>query len=303
MMQNATQSFVYQEKRIPFLVRAIKFRIYDYFTRHSSPLFLRGGDCISTAPIVAGTYENELVNLIGSISRAGCDTALIDIGANIGLTTFYTRQFFKKAYCFEPNPRVHAVLSANLFGLKDTHLFNFGLGEKDEQATLTIPKINYGGAFIMHPSNSYTMDELVSKDGFSDFQKANYEELKVEIRKGRDILTKIFSEFTGGFVIKIDVEGFEQTVLKEIAAALPEGRPFAIVFENWSKTTNPIDFARENFKQPIHVSKLASTIEAKSGKLKKLWSLMTHGRKYYLTDRPYHWIGAVVFSSPNLEIN
>ncbi len=303
MMQNATQSFVYQEKRLPFLVRAIKFRIYDYFTRHSSPLFLRGGDCISTSPIVAGTYENELVNLIGSISRSGCDAALIDIGANIGLTTFYTRSFFKKAYCFEPNPRVFSVLQANLFGLKDTQLFNFGLGDKTEPGTLTIPKTNFGGAFIMHPSNAYNMEELVSKDGFQDFQKANYEEMKIDIRKGREVLAEIFNQFSGGFVIKIDVEGFEQTVLKEIAAALPSDRPFAIVFENWSKTTNPVDFARENFNRPIQVTKLASTIDAKSGKIKKLWTLFAYGRKYFLTSKPHNWIGAVVYTSPNLEIH
>ena len=43
---------------------------------------------------------------------------------------------------------------------------------------------------------------------------------EVEVRRGRRIFEELFAEMPdGGFVVKMDTEGFEQTILREIAAA------------------------------------------------------------------------------------
>jgi hypothetical protein len=53
------------------------------------------------------------------------------------------------------------------------------------------------------------------------------------IRQGRAIFREIFGEMpTGGFVVKIDTEGYEQTIIREIAAAMPPDARIAVVFEN-----------------------------------------------------------------------
>jgi len=296
--------FHYQEKRLPFFVRALKFRLFERFTRQATPVFLKGGDSISTSPVIAGQYEKELVTLLEAASRAGCGEALIDIGANIGLTTFYAGQFFKNSYCFEPNPKVFCVLTANLYEKvgKSVHLFNFGLGTKDETTKLTIPKMNYGGAFILNSSNAYSLKELASKDGFSDFNQNNYDELPVEIKKGRDVLRDLFAKIPGGFTIKIDVEGFEQTVLEEIAAALPTGRRFAIVFENWSQSFDPASVSTDLFKRPVQLFKLSTAVNPHAGKVSKLFQLILRGRKYHLESKPHNWIGTLLIADSSIKV-
>jgi FkbM family methyltransferase len=308
-MVNEGQVEIYEEKRLHFLLNAIKyrikFRLYKLLTRRSSSLYLKPGDYLSWSPIIAGFHEKEVVSLLKAFADAGCRDALLDIGANIGLTTFYSRSFFDSVYCFEPNPKVFSVLTANLYDSlgKNTRLFNFGLGEREEQCVLTIPQRNYGGAFILSSSNMYTLEELASKDGFSRFDERNYDELKVDIRRGRDVLGKIFAEGKRNIVIKIDVEGFEETVLKEIAAALPADARFAIVFENWSASFDPRSFTTKFFERPVQVYKLTSTADPGSSTLRKFWDLVVHGRHYFLTDSPKNWIGTLVLADPAVEVD
>ena len=65
---------------------------------------------------------------------------IIDTGANIGLFTLFAHQICQhlKVYAFEPNPEVFKILQVNvsLYGF-DTHLFNYGLSNKQKTATFT----------------------------------------------------------------------------------------------------------------------------------------------------------------------
>lgn len=295
--------FEFHENSFEVLLNAIKFRLYNYFTRHASPLFLKGGDCISTPPIMAASYEKEIVALIKELAVIGCSDALIDIGANIGLTTFYAGADFRHVFCFEPNPKVFCVLKANLYERQSrgTELFNFALGERDEVSTLAIPKGNYGGAFINGKGNAYSLDELAGKDGFRSYDPANYDELQIEVRKGREVMAEVFAECQGGIVIKIDAEGFEQTILKEIAVAKPR-HPVAIIFENWSKTFDAKDFVQRHFGSGMQAYRLCSTVEARSGKIRKLVSLLFRGRRYSLTTSPQYWTGTILLANKSIEI-
>jgi FkbM family methyltransferase len=297
-------TYRYHERRLPFLMKVLKSRLFSYCTRKSSPLFLKGGDDISTSPLVSGGYENELTKLLQSFAAAGLDETLIDIGANVGLTSYYARSFFKSVYCFEPNPRVFLILKANLYSFltEGVKIFNFGLGEKNERVTLTVPKTNFGGAFIQNDANAYSLDELASKDGYKNFDSANYDEIEIELRSGRTELSKIFAACKKGVTIKIDVEGFEQTILTEIAAALPPNLPFVILFENWSNNFDPVAFARRHFQRPMQVLKMSSSIETRSGPSRKMFDLAFRGRHYKLTDNPAHWVGMIAYVDNSVAI-
>ena len=75
---------------------------------------------------------------------------VLDVGANIGLITYHSRDWFRSFHCFEPNPRVFNVLAANLasvFGA-ELHLHNFGLGDRDGTSMLSVPRYDQGAAFI-----------------------------------------------------------------------------------------------------------------------------------------------------------
>jgi len=301
--------YIHQETRLGFFLDAIRYRIeyrlYKYLTRGSSPLYLKPRDYLSWSPTLAAIHEREVVLLLKALAEAGCRDALVDIGANIGLTTFYCRPFFHSAYCFEPNPRVFSVLTANLYDSlgENTTLFNFGLGDRDDRCELTVPRYNAGGGFIRGAANTYTLQELAGKDGFGAFDERNYEKITVHIRKGREVLGEIFAEGKRNIVIKVDVEGYEETVLTEIAAVLPRDGRFAIVFENWSASFDPKAFAARSFSRPVKAYKLATTVEPEVGKVWKLWDLLLHSRRYFLTDSPQSWIGTVVYADPAVRMS
>ncbi len=202
------------------------------------------------------------------------------------------------------NPRPQPVW-ANLYSQLDqgAQLFNFGLGSRDEKCTLTVPKSNFGGAFILNSGNALSLGELANKDGYGAFDKSNYDEMTVELRCGRRELSRIFAECQGGVVIKIDVEGFEQTILREVAAALPTQMPFGIVFENWSRSFDARTIAEQIFQRPVKTFKIASSVESQSGSLKKLWELLVHGRKYRLNESPADWVGTIAYADESIKLS
>ena len=93
---------------------------------------------------------------------------------------------------------------------------------------LSIPHRNQGGAFIAGRSNAYSDDVLSDKKRVLD----GMSQIEVEVRRGRRIFEELFAEMPdGGFVVTIDTEGFERTILREIAAAKPPKARIAVVFE------------------------------------------------------------------------
>ena len=137
-------------------------------TRKSPNIFLRSGDTISKGPLIDGIHEGPLTKFIGNSAENGMSDFLIDIGANIGLTSCQNGNGFKKVYCFEPNPLCLNILKTNLaisLGKGDFKIFDFALGDEDGEFDLYVPKHNWGGAFVKD-GNDYADDVLGKKDGF-----------------------------------------------------------------------------------------------------------------------------------------
>lgn len=222
-------------------------RCYKHFLRGTPaplPIFMRGGDPISHFPQTKGAYEEDVEALIRFLARHGYQDAFIDIGANIGITTCASGQGFKKVYCFEPNTLVCRVLKTNVelaFGKNHSkvRVYPIALGDTDDFGELRIPLTNFGGAFIA-TGNEYDQNILARKEGVSDFNDRNSLLRKIRIRKATKLLSPIFEDVVsrGGkaIVIKIDTEGFEQKIIRQILSVLPEKLRAIIVFENHDST-------------------------------------------------------------------
>lgn len=235
----SVENFSYTENSIQFIWVQIKCWLLRRLTQNSTSLFLRGKDIISVLPQVSGDHELVITRLIESFAESGYDNFLVDIGANIGLISCQSGRKFKEIHMFEPNPICCRVLEANsLISLhnKEFKIHEFGLGEKDDCVNLTVPRNNWGGAYIHDQNNCYDLDILFRKDGFIDFDDGNYFELQIPIKSAKNKLSELFSALLErnlkSGVIKIDVEGYELVILKGIADALPKDMKIQIIFES-----------------------------------------------------------------------
>ena len=152
---------------------------------------------------------------------------------------------FKSLYLYEPNPLIFKILEVNAalnLNKNSYHLFNYGLGDSDSELDIMVPKNNWGGAFIISEDNHYKESLLASKDGFNTLDDDNYIKLSAKIKKTSVELENIFENFSKqqgkNGIIKIDVEGFEEVVLKGIAPTIPNNSSVVIIFENWNEDFN-----------------------------------------------------------------
>ncbi|MGE5475606.1 MAG: FkbM family methyltransferase [Bacteroidales bacterium] len=215
-------------------------RAFRKATRKSSNLFLRGRDLISVHPQILGMHEPELTKLIDYLAANGHGDYLIDIGANIGLTSCQSGNGFRVVHMYEPNPLCCHILEVNATIALDAGRFfihPLGLGDRDKAVRLTVPKHNWGGAFVRDEANSYDPSILASKDGFAKLHADNYFEVDIKIADTAAELGGLFAQLAAeglrNGVIKIDVEGYEPVVLAGIAKALPPDASVAVIFESW----------------------------------------------------------------------
>lgn len=239
------KQFEYAISNLEFMMQDFKESLFKKVTRDSVPLFLRGKDTINITPSVVGRHEVDVEEVILWAANSGHQDFLIDIGANIGLTSCLCGNKFKNVFCYEPNPLAFKILEVNtkvaLGADCNVQLFNFAIGSEDSVVDLIIPKNNWGGAYIVQ-GNSYDEKTLLKKDGYSSFDPDNYLRESVTIRPGADVLKNIFEALAskGGTrgVIKIDAEGYEIQILQALSEAVrlhAAGFEMVVVFENQQK--------------------------------------------------------------------
>jgi FkbM family methyltransferase len=292
-MRMKFDQFRFSEPALSLIVNRQKISLFRWLTRKVPPLFLCGGDVMTTGPMVTGYHEPDVLSVLAFLARSGFDQALIDVGANVGLMTYHCRSLFRSFHCFEPNPRVFNVLTANLAGVfgRELHLHNFGLGEQDETSVLFVPHRNQGGAFIAGNSNAYSEDVLSDAKRVLD----GMSQINVEVRRGRRVFQELFAEMPdGGFVVKIDTEGFERTILREIVAAKPTNARIAVAFENLQPEFDAPTFMRNDMRTTGLALKLADNLDATRSRIDKELAKLTRGKEFRLTDQPSDWVGTVV---------
>ena len=213
-------------------------RIHKFLIHKSSNFYLKPNDIISYRPTLFGYHEAHIEKLIqeGSESYNGF---FLDLGANVGLTSALVGNRFKSIDCVEPNELVFNILKTNLalhLVPETYHCHMIGLGKKDEELKLLVPKDNFGGAFIESGNDIVDIKKAEAANN-KHFDKDNFAEIKITVRNAESWLGNYFSELqkdglTSG-IIKIDVEGYEGLIFERILKTLPENFYALIIMENW----------------------------------------------------------------------
>ncbi len=150
---------------------------------------------------------------------------IIDIGAHIVVDTIYFKQKYPKAkiIAFEPNPYTFKLLEKNVSqnNLADVDIINAAVGDKDEESIFYISRAD--------PDEAWSWDNAMVKNKWYDERKAR------EIKVHTATLKKYLKEDVD--LLKIDIEGMEERVLKSIGENLKKVKN--IVMEFHGSSTNP----------------------------------------------------------------
>jgi FkbM family methyltransferase len=164
---------------------------------------------------------------------------VLDVGANIGCTALALGERAFKVVAFEPAPSTFEFLRRNVShsGLTNVQLVNSALGSAPGEAQITFSASNRSGAFV----SSHTS---VSRDHVHE---------KIVVRRLDEVMPTL--DVPRVDFIKIDVEGFEQSVLTGGAQTIARFRPVVMLeLNHWclnafQRTSVPdfLDFLRSVF--------------------------------------------------------
>lgn len=188
-------------------------------------------------------FEPDMVRLFKSLVRA--DDYVLDIGANIGCTALLFGSLAAQVFAFEPSPSTYRFLQRNIAGsgLLNIKTYNLGLGEQAGETTLTFSPTNRSGGFVS--------DKIQAMAGYS-VEKITIQPLDLFIQSLN--LPRVD-------LIKIDVEGFEGSVLRGARWLLDTYRPIVVLgLNHWclnafQRTSIPdfFDFLRSLFPRLLAI--------------------------------------------------
>jgi len=144
----------------------------------------------------------------------------IDVGANKGVYTYHLSRLCPHVHSFEPNPKMHWILTRAL--PKNATAYTCALSDREGSAELIVPI--YGKNF----TNAGASLSTLKKEG-------QHGAVTVQTR------TLDSFNFTNVGFIKIDVEGFERTVLTGAAETIRRERPTILVEMEEDHTDEPIE--------------------------------------------------------------
>ena len=190
----------------------------------------------------AKTTLNTEYNLIAKEFFEKEIECILDVGANIGYqSSFYNKFFGNKIqiHSFEPHPIIYYFLEKNLSSFDNIKLYNFALGNENKEDYMSIP--------------NYEIHRLSNLGVMSIGQHSNNFKTKILIKK-LDLLPISFQQFKAIY-IKIDVEGYEENVLKGMSNFLNSNLHLYLKieinknFNNVAKINSTINFIEKlNFK-------------------------------------------------------
>lgn len=162
---------------------------------------------------MGSVFEPYMVQLFRTL--IGPHDVVADIGANIGLTAILFSTLSRKVLAFEPSPSTYRILTENLTRARVSNVeaINLGLGQKEESLTITFAKNNRSGGYVsdkIRPETGHVTE-------------------KIQV----DTLDHYFSEdLDPPSFLKIDVEGFEQMVIKGGSGFLLKNQPTVVMEMN-----------------------------------------------------------------------
>lgn len=159
---------------------------------------------------IYGEFSQLEVELFEQICKVG-DT-IIEVGANIGThTQYFSNKVGKtgKVLAFEPQRIVFQTLCANIALNSQTNVFTYQMALGDKESTLMIPPIDYT-------------------------QSGNFGGISIEgILKGEPVVQKKLDSFITQLekckLLKIDVEGMEEKVLRGATKLIKKFKPILYI--------------------------------------------------------------------------
>lgn len=139
--------------------------------------------------------------------------SIIDIGANEGQFAKKVRTLFPetKIISFEPIPSVFEKLRAEFALDKNFKAFNVGLGEKEEKMQLWLNEYSPSSSLLKMDHHTEHFDFAVKQNQI-EIQLAKLDSFKNEIDESKP------------FLVKIDVQGYEDRVIKGGTAVLKQAK-------------------------------------------------------------------------------
>jgi FkbM family methyltransferase len=147
--------------------------------------------------------EIYLEGIYIDILRDRKDMVILDIGANIGCTVQYFRDYAKKVYAIEPSTEHFDALSKNreYNEWDNVEIFNLAMSGKDGEEYLSLNEANH------------TMHSLMPREGDSNAARAGW-------TSGERVKTQTFATFMKENnidhidFVKLDCEGVEDDILR-----------------------------------------------------------------------------------------
>jgi FkbM family methyltransferase len=154
-----------------------------------------------------------LFHFLSPISSQLKNGLAMDIGANIGNHSLYFSDRFKEVQSFEPNPATFTLLAFNLRGVSNALPFNFGLGQESGHLELNENLQNMGESSIVYKTQGSTRT------------------VKIELK----VLDEISNGINDLIFMKIDVEGYEYSVLAGGLATIARHQPVIVMEQHASE--------------------------------------------------------------------
>jgi FkbM family methyltransferase len=161
-----------------------------------------------------GAYEKGIICLLRDLVNEKPNAIFIDIGANVGHHSLFMSKICQEVHSFEPYDKVKDIFISKLLYNKCSNItiHNVGIGAKNEFLDFYAPagrNIGTGSFMAEHArDNNIKLGQLAIVEGDAYISKLN--------------LAKID-------LIKIDVEGFEKSVLLGLKDTLEKYRPFVVM--------------------------------------------------------------------------
>ncbi len=189
--------------------------VRDCRTRDGTVLRVYGDDLIGRRLILSGQFEASLFRTL--LDFAEPHDRLVDIGANLGYVSAMAlaRVPGSHVLAIEPQTEIGALLRHNLsqFPADRWEILAAGLSDRDGEAMLQVNRANRGGAW------------LVEQWGGAQGEAGEAIPL---LHAGR-----VLGALERLDLLKIDIEGHEEMVLRAAAEALARLQPKAILFEDY----------------------------------------------------------------------